>query len=711
MPLVEGESLRERLRREGALPIDTAARLAREAADAIGHAHARGVVHRDVKPENILIEAGHAVVADFGLAKGFASSEPREHVTRPGFSVGTPAYMSPEQASGDVVDARSDVYSLGCVLYEMLTGEPPFTGASPRAIVAKRFASDAPSVRVLRPAVGEALAQVVARALARVPADRHADASALRDALDAAMGVPNESGTAPIATPTSAPAITPAVPRRRGARRALAAAAVALVTAAAAGAWLLGRPPSTASIAVLPFANIGGDTADAYFAAGMTEELAIALQHMPNVRVAARSSAATLARRGVPADSIGRLLGVRSVLEGTVRRDGARLRVSATLTDVATRSAVMAESFDRDASDVFGVQDDVTRAIVERLRVRLPGARARVASASRGTRDAAAYDLYLRGRYDIAQSGRTPDALDRAIADFSAAASRDPRFARAFAGLADATALLPYFVGAPMDSVAPIVRRHAERAIALDSSSGEPHASLARADVYENRWADAEREYRRAIALSPDYATAHLWLGSLLCLEGRIDECVAEQRLAVALEPAVPIMSNNLALALLLAGRLDEAEPHARRAYEMTGSFSGTPAYAMVLLARGRAAEVHRHLSREQRLPFLTSLRAQAALAAGDTAAAKDVLRQAERDYAKGTGGRAVATAMLVPTLLVLGDTARALDVLAAQDGRAAYMTLGIPLPYYRAVRDSPRFAAYLRRAGLDPTRFVAAIR
>ena len=364
MPFVEGESLRDRLQREAQLPVPDALRIAREVADGLDFAHRHGVVHRDVKPENILLGDGHALVADFGISRALAGDETDEPLTETGVRVGTPAYMSPEQATGQQVDARTDVYALGAVLYEMLAGEPPFTGPTPQAIIAKRFHSDALPLRAVRPAVPDHVDRAVTRALARTPADRFASAAELARAL--------EAGEASGATA----AVRHKPPRRTGIL--LLGIGVLLGLGVLFGSRLQrSRPASTDGlqrVAVLPFDNLAA--ADrGYFAEGITDEIRGKLATVPGLQVTARNSSTRYAGSSKPPDEIGRDLGVTYLLSGTVRWDqegnASRVRVSPELVDAGTGATVWQQSFDAPMTDVFRVQAEVAERVARELGVAL----------------------------------------------------------------------------------------------------------------------------------------------------------------------------------------------------------------------------------------------------------------------------------------------------------------------------------------------------
>jgi serine/threonine-protein kinase len=397
MPYVAGESLRQRLAREGTLPIEEALRLAYEVADALHYAHEHGIVHRDIKPENILLVADHAVVADFGIALAIGRAGGDE-LTGTGIALGTPQYMSPEQASASAdLDGRTDVYALGCVLYEMLTGAPPFTGPSAQAVLARHAVDPVQRIRTVRDTVPEAVERVVLRALAKVPADRHATAREFARALDAASRTEEVAALPP--------------PRRRASPRVIGLAAGAVVVAGL-GWWAATRPaaagdaadaaaadsgPAASSVAVLSFANLSPDTADEYLAQGIGEEIAARLGDFPGVRVAGRNTVGRLERADT-ADLLqqARRLGIGHLVEGSVRRSGPRVRVSVRLVNASDGFRTWSRSYDHGMGNILDLQDeiggDVARAVAGGA-----GAAAAPRPRTGRTRDPAAYDHLLRG--------------------------------------------------------------------------------------------------------------------------------------------------------------------------------------------------------------------------------------------------------------------------------------------------------------------------
>jgi eukaryotic-like serine/threonine-protein kinase len=580
MPFIEGESLRERLRREKQLPTDDAIRIAREAAEALDYAHRHGVIHRDVKPDNILLYEGRALVADFGISRALGAPGPEERLTEPGVTLGTPAYMSPEQASGEpMLDARTDIYSLGAVLYEMLAGEPPFIGATIQSVIAKRFAGEPTPLRALRPGVPETLEHTSQKALAVVPADRFASAAEFARALAESLSATAATTVIPVAAGR---------PRRR-VPLALVLGVGILIGLGVLFAWqraqLRGGAAETGvkRLAVLPFENLGGPD-EAYFADGITDEIRGKLAAVEGLQVTARTSSSRYRKTTESPERIGRELGVDYLLTGTVRwdRDGGepRVRVSPELVKVATGSTRWQQPFDAPLTDVFAVQGDVAARVARELGVAL-AAEQRRHLAERPTRSIEAYELYLKGRHAWHQ--RTAEALAQARKLFERAIALDPGFALAHAGLADVYTVTSLWSDVPPGETFPRAKAAALEALSLDSTLAEPLAALADVNaMYEWDWASAERHFRRSLAFDPNNANTHHWYGGdFLLTVGRIDEAVREARRARELDPLSPTINASLGITLYRAGRIEEA----RAQLEATRSLD--PDFILLNLALG----------------------------------------------------------------------------------------------------------------------------
>ncbi len=491
MPYVEGESLRGRLTREKQLPLDDALQIAREVGDALDYAHRRGVVHRDIKPENILLAEQHAVVADFGIARAIVAASGQK-LTTTGLVIGSPAYMSPEQGAGSrEVDGRSDVYSLGCVLYEMLAGQPPFTGATAESLAYQHLSVAPRPVTELRPAVPYEVGRTIQRTLAKAAADRFTTASEFAEAL-----AHRES-----AAMAAGPPVTQAPPARRPRRLALAGVAVVIVLA---GALLVLRPwrPAPApprpahtrsEIAVLPFQNLSAEGPHAYFAGGLHDELLTQLAKVAALKVISRTSVMGYQGTSKPLKQIASELGVGSVVEASVQVVGGRLRVTVQLIDAATDEHLWAERYDRTLDDAFAIQSEVAQQIVAAVGAALTGAeQGRLAAAP--TANAEAYRLYLQGREHWIRQGDQRQILETALQLYGRALRLDPGFALARAELSEVHGLMYWFRLDPSPARAARQREEAEAALRLAPDLPEAHVAMGLAHYW------GRRDYRRALA-------------------------------------------------------------------------------------------------------------------------------------------------------------------------------------------------------------------
>ena len=580
MPYVGGESLRDRLGRERQLPLDDALRITREVADALGYAHSHGVIHRDVKPENILLESGHAVVADFGIARAVRAAG-GERLTQTGFAVGTPAYMSPEQAAGNPdLDGRADLYALGCLLFEMLSGETPYTGPTPEAILAKKLTEPVPRVSVVRDTVPRGIERVLTRALARVPADRYRTMEEFADAL-------TQAGTAE--------AVAAEAPRPRAGRRRRATLAAALILVALVAWWSTraitgARAPRIRSLAVLPLENLSRDTAQDYFVLGMYDAMIGALDQITALRVISRTSAQSYqgTRKSVP--QIARELNVDAVVEGSVLHAGDSVRIRVQLIRaLPDERTLWGETYVRNTREVLGLHSDVAEAVARQIRVTLtPGEATRFASARRV--NPKTYEAYLRGRYLLDKG--TPAANAQAVAYLREAMENDPADPLAYAGLAVGYITIAHGP-APQIGALPLAREAAERALRLDSTLTETMACLAfLKGYYDWDWAAADRMFRRAIELNPSSSDAHYWYAWQLALFDRMDSAIAEHKRAEAVDPLNPYNSAWLGELYTWERRYDDAMAAAQRALAMDPRHPvGHLIAAEVLLARGRSED------------------------------------------------------------------------------------------------------------------------
>jgi serine/threonine-protein kinase len=689
MPFVEGESLRGRMAREGQLPLADALRIVREVADGLHYAHQHGVIHRDIKPENILLSGSHALVADFGIARALAAGEGRDdRLTETGTTLGTPHYMSPEQGAGErTLDARSDIYSLGCVLYEMLAGEPPFTGPNQQAILAKRLTGPAPhlgTVREIPPAVDRA----VARALARTPGDRFASAADFAVELETA----------------AQPAVPAPTPRRWPVRVLVPVTGLATVLIAA---WLViglgdgGGSVSPASAAVLPFVDMSPGRDQEYFSDGLTEELITSLSQVEGLRVAARTSSFQFKGGNADVREVGRRLDVGAVLEGSVRKSGNRMRIAAQLVNAADGYQLWSQAYDRELTDVFAVQEEIARAIVGALRVEL-GVAEGAALLAAPTKNLEAYDLYLKGRF--AWNQRTAAAMTEAVRYLELAVARDSAFARAWAALAEAYILLVPYAGASREDTWPKARTAAGRALALDSTLAEAHTALAYGSmIYGWDWGAAEASFRRAIAADPDYATAHHWYADFLAGRGRLEESVREMERAHALDPLSRIIGTELGWIHYLMRRNDEAEAQTRQTLALDPNYPhGSLILGLVFIAQGRHTEAIQALRRgielggDYDLQYAALITAHAR--AGDRATALRLMGELTERAKRGEFGAFT----LAVAHGALGDIDRGIVLLhQAIEERDIFMPEIFFDPLLDPLRRDPRFREVEKRMGV----------
>jgi serine/threonine-protein kinase len=691
MPFVQGLSLRERLSRGDPLPIGEAFSILRDVVRALAYAHERGIVHRDVKPENVLLSGDTAVVTDFGIAKAVsvARTQGAATLTQAGTTVGTPAYMSPEQATADPnADHRADLYSFGCMAYELLTGASPFHGPSIAALIRAHISEQPVPLSSLRPDCPPAIEHVVMQCLEKDPERRPASARDVLHAFDV------------VTTPTPV-----ALPRSFPRRTAGVAAALAIVAIGAIVALMLrhstGPAAGPKSLAVLPFANIGGDSAQEYLAEGMSDELTTALGKVNGVQVAARTMAHRYRNlRDVDARDAGRTLGVAYILQGSVRSAGNTLRVSAQLADAGDGHEIWADTYDRSSKDVFAVQDEITRAIMGALQQRLtPRASQSVAQSAQGTSNSEAYDMYLRGRYLLQRRG---PGVVQSIDRFQRAIELDSTFGRAYAALSEALELTPYFASVPAPAVRDRARKVARHALALDSSLVDAHVALGLAHLHAWEWPQAGEEFRRAIAIDSSDATARVQYARFLLYTSKFRDAQTQLERAKTLDPNSALVYAWLGQALLLGGRREAAMTEFSRALEIDST--NAPALQMSSLAYAAAGNKTeaRRLAEGLRGTSQCFL-AVVAYVTGATGDRSGALKMAKPLEAKRP--RPWCSEFTIGNAyLGIGDTAKALDALERATAAGEIWVSFNPLasPLYDPVRGSPRFAALVRRTGLD---------
>jgi len=591
---IEGETLRERMAR-APLEINEALDITIQVAGALAAAHKAGVVHRDIKPENIMLRPdGYVKVLDFGLAKlterygPITASAIAKIDTEPGLVMGTARYMSPEQARGFPVDARTDIWSLGVVLYEMVAGRAPFEGATPTDVIISIVEKEpAPLVRY-RPEAPAHLESIVKNALAKdreqrfhVVTDLLIDLRILKRELEI-EAVLEHAGTATTGNggQTTVAAIKAAHTtsrtkylvgeiKRHWSRSIIIALTLSLAIAALSYFYSgRGNRAPINSIAVLPFVNDSVDPTTEYLSDGITESLINSLSQLPTLRVIARSTAFTYKGRAVDPRQVGRELGVDVVLMGRITQREDALSIQADLVNVADGSQLWGEQYNRTLSDALAIQQEISREISERLRLKITGDEQRRVT-RHSTPHTEAYQLYLKGRYHW--NKRTDEGARRAIEYFHQALEKDPGYALAYVGLADSYLLSELL---PARERYPKAKAAAQKALEIDGTLGEAHASLAAVkNWYDFDWSGAEIEFRRAIELSPNYPTAHHWYGEFLANLGRFDESIAEYQRALEIDPLSLAISSDLGMVYYQARQYDRAVEHLNKVIEMDPNY------------------------------------------------------------------------------------------------------------------------------------------
>ena len=707
MEYIAGETLHRRLQ-DGALPLSDALRLAGEIAEALQEAHARRFLHRDLKPANIMLtEQGHVKVMDFGLAKQVEDLPSPDQVTREiggaqltahGAIVGTPDYMSPEQVKGVTLDARSDVFSFGVILAEMISGRHPFrrpsTGETLAAVLREPpdLSDDMPN----------GLTAFVRRLLAKTPEDRYASAADVRADLARLAS----SSAAIVAAPTADGA--PAVWKRLA--WSAAALGLGLVGYLIVTSGLL-RPASSApgaatvirSIAVLPLDNYSGDPNQDYFAEGMTDELTANLATISQLRVISRGSAMQFkGKNRPPTPDIAEKLNVDAVVEGSVSRSGDKVRITAQLIDARADKHLWANTFERSSRDVLALQAELASAIAREVNVRLTSSeQLRLTALPRVNPEA--HDAYLKGRYFFNRP--SDENLQKAIAQFEESVRLSPEFAPAFSGLSDAYLWAGYNEGFLTATEArPKAKAAAEKAVTLDDNSAEAHTSLAVFKLfYEYDLAGCELEFRRAFALNPNYAFAHDQFGMALAFQGRFKEAIAEGTRAIELDPLSPQVLVDATVPLMFQRNSEAAKRLGRRAAELDPTyFFPVMIDGWTDLEMGKFREAIPALKKAKAMespPFVTAYLAFAYGAAGDRASALAEFADLKKMSRDGT----VLPFNLALVYLGLGDRVRALDNLERALAADSQMMPWIGRDaIFDPIRSEPRFVALLNKMGVN---------
>jgi len=678
MPFVEGESLRERLTRETQLPLETALQITREIGSALQYAHEHGVVHRDIKPENVMLSGGHAVVADFGIARALHAAN-GEQLTLTGMVVGTPQYMSPEQASGEKVDGRSDQYSLGCALYEMLSGKPPFLGPTPLAVLARHSAEPVPSLRAVRQSVPLGVEAAIMRAMAKRPEDRFPSIREFLSALEAqqiAAFVPAQS---------------------RGRSRRVAEIAAGLLLGVALWWLTIGRlahstPGGVTAIAVLPFLDLGGSPDTTYLGLGMTDGLIADLAEVGSLKVISRSSGATAQGAARSLADLSSELGVQAVVQGWIGRIADTVRVRLRFLHAPDSTTLFAKDYQRRLGELPDLQREIATALTGSVSASVKGSE-QSRLAVRGEVEQRAYEAFLRGRFYLEQ-----EELELARAQFEQASRITPDWAPPYVGMANYYTSLPFYSDVPPAVVLPKARAALVHALQLDESLAEAHAVNAYIRAYyEWDWRAAEQEFRRALELRPNYADAYFSYSRFLASRRRFDEAIAQLGHALELDPLSLSLQTNRSLLDYFAGRYDKAKQGLMEVLK-SDSTDRLSRWGLALVAeqQGRVDEAIAILERLGG----TSLNTKSSLGhayglAGRARQARNVLRvlqtAAERSY--------VPSYFFALVHAGLGERDQALRYLEkAYEERSTVLAYVQIDPRLASLRAEPRFVALVRR-------------
>ena len=696
MEYVRGEDLKRLIRKIGQLSAGQAIPIAKQVCAGLAEAHRLGVIHRDLKPHNIMVdEEGNARILDFGIARSLKA----KGITGAGVMIGTPEYMSPEQAEVKEVDQRSDIYSLGVILYEMVTGRVPFEGETPVGIAMKHKSEIPKDPRELNTQLPEDLSRMILKCMEKDKEKRYQNAEEVHSELTKIeKGIPITERVIPKRKPITSREITVTFGLKRLLIPALVVIALAII---AVVIWqlvpkkeMVPTEPSKSSIAVLPFTDLSPQKDQEYFCNGLAESLINALSKVRDLRVPAMNS--TVSFKGEERDirEIGEKLKVNTLLRGSVQKAGNRLRITAQLINVADESLLWSEQYNREFNDLFSIQDEISFAIVDKLKVNLLGEE-KEGLIKRYTENIEAYNLYLKGRYFW--NKRTEDDLKKGIEYFKQAVEVDPNYALAYAGLADCYIVLPFYAGYLPEEAYPRARTVALKALELDSMLAEAHISLAAVkNWYDWDWPAAEREFKRAIELNAGLATAHHWYAELLKNIGRIDEAITEIRRAHELDPLSTIINRNSGVYLYYARQYDDAIEQFRKTLEIDSGHINTYDYlGWTYLKKGMFKEA-KEVFQRAKSPAL----AYACTALGNRDEALAVLD----DFKKISSQQYVDPFIFAIIYLGLGEIDKTFEALEkGYQERSANLVDRIYVdPLFDRIRSDPRFKSLMKKLNFE---------
>jgi serine/threonine protein kinase/Tfp pilus assembly protein PilF len=568
MEYIPGENLKSMIRMSGQLGLGTAIRIAKHVCEGLIEAHRMGVIHRDLKPGNIMIDRqGDARILDFGIARSLGA----KGITGAGVMIGTPEYMSPEQVEGKEADQRSDIYSLGIILYEMMTGRVPFEADTPFAIGVMQKGESPQDPKELNPNIPDTLSEVILKCLEKQKENRYQSVEALQSELGKIeTGIPTTERVASKRKPMTSKEVTVTFSPKKVLIPALIIVALVIIAVAI---WQLlpskesaPPPPEKHSIAVLPFEDLSPQKDQEHFCDGLADELINRLNKVESLIVPARSSSFYFKGKDISPQEIGEKLKVSNILEGTLRKSGNRLRITVSLINASDGFPIWSDQYQRDEEDIFDLQDKISLDIVDNLKVKLLGEE-KAQLVRRNTQDPEAYNLYLRGRFFW--NKRTEEGIKKAIDYFEQAIAKDPDYALAYVGLADSYNIIPWYSSFPFKQAIQKAREAVMKSLAIDNSNPEALATSGFNKMYDFDWSGAESELKKAIELNPNYATAHHWLAFYYLYQANFERAIEEILKARELDPLSVIINADIAQISNYAREYDLAIDGAQKAIEL----------------------------------------------------------------------------------------------------------------------------------------------
>jgi serine/threonine protein kinase/tetratricopeptide (TPR) repeat protein len=707
MEFVEGQDLKKLIRQTGQLAIGTTINIAKQVCDGLDEAHKLGVVHRDLKPSNIMIDAdGNARIMDFGIARSIEG----KGITGAGVMIGTPEYMSPEQVEGKEVDQRSDVYSLGVILYEMVTGQVPFEGDTPFTIGVKHKSETPKNPKELNANLSDDLSSLILRCLEKDKGERYQGAEEVSSELaNIEKGIPTTERAVPEKKSITSKEITVTFGSKKVLVPALLVIAIVIVGLILWKPWALmdSSPPGEQkpSIAVLPFKDLSPQMDQQHLCSGIPSDLVQRLTQVEDLWIPAWASSSSFNAEDMDIKELGSKLNVDTVLTGTLQKADDRLRITVELINIADNNVIWTERYERDEGGIFELQDEVSLAIIDKLKVKLLREE-KSGLVKRNTDNAKAYNLYLLGRHFW--NKRTGSDMIKSIEYFEQAIEVDPGYALAYAGIADAYVSMGAWRFLPEKEAYPKAREQAQKALEIDSMLAEAYSSLGAVKFeHEWDWSGAEKYYRQAIELNPNYPTAHQWYSEFLASMGRFDEAFAEIQIAQELDPLSPIIYVAGALVYYYSRQYEKAQEMCQKALELDPNFRG--AYHYLANIHLQKQNYDEFFSERKKYMILEGANPQE-IAQWEkifeiykTSGTEDAARYTIDVWKKAQELEDISPARLVAPYVILKDKEKLMNTLERcyQERTQPIVVLKVA-PDFDFIRSEPRFKALLKKVGLD---------